>query len=127
MLDDGSQYIQVDAAFRTIQNIAQSKDIWMPHSVDIEPLYRADYIRAVSLFFNQGQAGQEVFGKIKAAYDTHKFNMLGVPQNFKRRIGWIKYDFGTQHWTLRNSKFTTAIIKDAGKEEDHLQETAFLL
>ncbi|KAG0319966.1 hypothetical protein BG000_003742 [Podila horticola] len=114
MLDDGTQYTQIDAAFRTIQNPAQPKDIWMPHSVDIEPLYRADYIRAVSLFFNQGQVGQDIFGQIKAAYENHRSNMAGVPQDYKRRIGWIKYDFGAQHWTLRNSKFTTSIIRDAG-------------
>ncbi|KAG0356627.1 hypothetical protein BG005_004454 [Podila minutissima] len=114
MLDDGSQYGSVEAAFRMYQNIAQPKDIWMPHTVDIEPLDRADYTRAVSLFFNQGQLGEGVYDKIKLAYGTHRLNMAAIPQDFKRRIGWIKYDFSLEHWTLRNSKFTRAIIKDAG-------------
>ncbi|KAG0012618.1 hypothetical protein BGZ81_001468 [Podila clonocystis] len=114
MLVDGTQYAQVDGAFRTEQNTAQPKDIWMPHTVDIEPLYRADYIRAVSLFFDQGQEGQKVYDQIKKAYGTHALNMINVPQAFKRRIGWIRYDFDAEHWLLRNSKFTTAIIKDAG-------------
>lgn len=86
----------------------------MPHSVDIEPLARADYIRAVSLFFNQGVVGQTVFDEIAAAYNRHRDNMKEIPQLSKRRIGWIKYDFNAQYWTLRNSKFTTAIIQDAG-------------
>ncbi|KAG0029305.1 hypothetical protein BGZ82_008027 [Podila clonocystis] len=114
MLDDGTQYAQVDAAFRMQQNAAQLKDIWMPHTVDIEPLYRADYIRAVSLFFNQGQEGQKVYDQIKKAYETHALNMVAVPKAFKRRIGWITYDLNAKHWLLRNSKFTKTIIKDAG-------------
>ncbi|KAG0100853.1 hypothetical protein BGZ93_000040 [Podila epicladia] len=114
MLGDWSQYALVDAAFRMNQGPAQLKDIWMPHNEDMEPLARADYIRAVSLFFNQGQRGEEVYNKIKSAYETHKNNMAAVPQNFKRRIGWIKYDFDLGRWTLRNSNFTRAIIRDAG-------------
>lgn len=124
MLDDGSQYGSVEAAFRMYQNIAQPKDIWMPHTVDIEPLDRADYTRAVSLFFNQGQLGEGVYDKIKLAYGTHRLNMAAIPQDFKRRIGWIKYDFSLEHWTLRNSKFTRAIIKDAGKK-GYLEESVF--
>lgn len=116
MTEDGTQYNNTDAAFREDQHPEQLKDIWMPHSVDIEPLARADYIRAVSLFFGQGATGQTVFGQIAAAYNQHQANMGGIPKPSKRRIGWIRYDFSINRWTLRNSKFTSAIIQDAGND-----------
>ncbi|KAI9238666.1 MAG: hypothetical protein BYD32DRAFT_413111 [Podila humilis] len=124
MTADETQYSLVNATFREDQHPEQPKDIWMPHSVDIHPLARADYVRAVSLFFNQGAAGQTVYDQIAAAYNQHRDNMEGIPGPSKRRIGWIRYDFSTSHWTLRNSNFTRALIEDAGGQPFPLCGTA---
>ncbi|KAG0328865.1 hypothetical protein BG004_002453, partial [Podila humilis] len=109
-----AQYESISAAFRYVQDPGQKKDIWMPHTIDIEPLARLENLKAVSLFFNAGLKGEEVYNQIKSAYETHKNNMAGIPQANKKRIAWVRYNLELKRWQLRNSRLTRAIIQDAG-------------
>ncbi|KAF9420463.1 hypothetical protein BGZ94_009112 [Podila epigama] len=109
-----NQYAAIDAAFRQDQDLAQPKDIWMRHAIDIEPLARAEYIKAVSFFFDAGLEGIKIYDRIKGVYETHKNNLATLNANNKKRVAWLYYDFGLKRWKLRNSKFTRAIITDAG-------------
>ncbi|KAG0308787.1 hypothetical protein BGZ98_006834 [Dissophora globulifera] len=109
-----TQYDAVDAGFRQYIHVAQAKDIWIPTSVDVDPLLRIEYIAAVSLFFNDGNTGDLMYSKIKEAYTTLKADMAQIPAANKKRIGWVYYDFSTSVWRIRNSQFTRGIITDAG-------------
>ncbi|KAF9297255.1 hypothetical protein BGZ88_010650 [Linnemannia elongata] len=115
-LDDTifNQYDSVDVGFRENKHADQLKDVWVPMSVEVAPLLRVEYIKAVSLFFNNGSQASTIYDTIIKTYNTLKDDMSRIPQANKRRIGWVKYDFGRTSWTLRNTDFTRGIIKDAG-------------
>ncbi|KAF9106669.1 hypothetical protein BGX29_008818 [Mortierella sp. GBA35] len=115
-LDDGifDQYNAIDVGFRVNPHQSQLKDVWVPESVEVKPLLRAEYIKALSLFFNNGNRGEEIYSTIKGAYENLKNDMAGIAPGFKKRIGWVKYDFARVTWVLRNSDFVQGIIKDAG-------------
>jgi hypothetical protein len=101
-------------AFRENEDVAQVKDVWVPMSIEVAPLLRVEYIKAVSLFFNNGVQASATYNKIIEAYNNVKADMANIPQENKRHIGWVKYDFSRSTWTLRNTPFTRGIIQDAG-------------
>ncbi|KAF8947942.1 hypothetical protein BGZ47_007210 [Haplosporangium gracile] len=111
---NSAQYESVDVGFRENENISQVKDVWVPMSVEVEPLLRVEYIKAVSLFLNTGTAASVTYDTIIGTYNTLKLDMQRIPVANKRRIGWVKYDFVRGSWTLRNTNFTRGIITDAG-------------
>ncbi|KAG0368963.1 hypothetical protein BC939DRAFT_493636 [Gamsiella multidivaricata] len=115
-LNDGdpNQYNALNGSFRENQHTAQKKDIWIPSSNSVDPLLRSEYITAVSLFFNDGQNGELVYSRIKAAYTTLQADMARIPAANKKRIGWVYYDFSFQTWRLRNNDFSKGIITAAG-------------
>lgn len=106
-------YTAVDVGFREYKG-ASLKDVWVPMSVEVEPLLRVEYIKAVSLFFNNGTQASNLYNTIIGTYNNLKNDMNNIPPANKRRIGWVKYDFTQNSWTLRNTAFTRGIIKDAG-------------
>jgi hypothetical protein len=110
---DFNQNSGLDGIFGT-ETPASSKDIWIPRITTVDPLLRIEYITAVSLFFNDGKNGEVVYDRIKAAYKELERNMLQIPADNKKRIGWVYYDFSKKTWSLRNSNFTRAIIQAAG-------------
>lgn len=108
-----TQYAAVDVGFRPLKS-AEPKDVWVPMSVEVAPLLRVEYIKAVSLFFNNGTQASITYDTIIGSYNNLKNNMNNIPEANKRRIGWVKYNFVQKSWTLRNTAFTRGIIKDAG-------------
>ncbi|KAK3838810.1 MAG: hypothetical protein J3R72DRAFT_182322 [Linnemannia gamsii] len=115
-LDDSKfdQYTNIDVGFRINAHPAQTKDVWIPMSVEVSPLLRVEYIMAVSLFFDKGQSALVTYEMIKGTYNNLSIDMKNIPDNKKKRIGWVRYDFSRKSWTLRNSAFTRGIITDAG-------------
>ncbi|KAF9550077.1 hypothetical protein EC957_001563 [Mortierella hygrophila] len=109
-----NQYDSVNVGFRENKNPAQIKDVWVPMSVEVAPLLRVQYINAVALFFNSGSQALITYNTIIGTYNQLKLDMSRIPQANKMRIGWVKYDFVHQSWTLRNTEFTRGIIIDAG-------------
>ncbi|KAG0297219.1 hypothetical protein BGZ96_007277 [Linnemannia gamsii] len=107
------QYNTVDVGFREDISISQLKDVWMPMSIEVEPLLRVEYIKAVSLFFGYGARALTTYNEIIETYNLIKVDMQGVPEANRRRIGWVKYDFSRNSWQLRNTAFTRGIIRDA--------------
>ncbi|KAF9280514.1 hypothetical protein BGZ68_007183 [Mortierella alpina] len=115
-LDKGnfSQYDSIDVGFAPLQNTAQTKDVWIPMADYVDPLLKIEYIRLVSLFFNQHQKGQEVSDAIRNSYNVMAADMSNIPAANKKRIAWIKYDFNRASWVIRSNPFTKAIITNAG-------------
>ncbi|KAF9949454.1 hypothetical protein BGZ72_008774 [Mortierella alpina] len=115
-LEDGNlaQYEAINVAFRPYKHDGQPKDVWIPMSADVDPLLKIEYIRLVSLFFDQGVLGQARFNDIRDSYNNMVNDMSKIPAANKKRIAWIKYDFGRKSWVIRNSPFTKAIITGAG-------------
>lgn len=111
------QYQEVNVGFRENQDLAQVKGVWIPMSVEVAPLMRVEYIKAVSLFFNNGAQAMDTYNKIIATYNTLRTDMLNIPKSNRRRIGWVKYDFGRGSWILDNTAFTRGIIIDAGRSD----------
>ncbi|KAK3811595.1 MAG: hypothetical protein JOS17DRAFT_763064 [Linnemannia elongata] len=109
-----NQFDAVSVGFRENKDISQPKDVWVPMSVEVEPLLRVQYIKAVSLFFNSGFQSSITYDTIIGTYNNLKLDMSRIPQGNKKRIGWVKYDFTQNSWTLRNTNFTRGIIRDAG-------------
>ncbi|KAG9073172.1 hypothetical protein KI688_000959 [Linnemannia hyalina] len=109
-----NQYLTVDVGFRENKDPGQIKDVWVPMSIEVAPLLRAQYINAVSLFFNSGSQALITYNTIIGTYNQLKIDMSGIPNENKMRIGWVKYDFGNKTWKLRNTEFTRGIITDAG-------------
>ncbi|KAG0081749.1 hypothetical protein BGZ90_005111 [Linnemannia elongata] len=108
-----TQYAAVDVGFRELKT-AEPKDVWVPMSVEVAPLLRVEYIKAVSLFFNTGTQASITYDKIIGSYNNLKNNMNNIPEANKMRIGWVRYSFVQNSWTLRNTAFIRGIIKDAG-------------
>ncbi|KAG0253580.1 hypothetical protein BG011_006299 [Mortierella polycephala] len=108
------QYTQLDATFRPIQHQGQIKDIWVPTWDDSKPLFGIEYIKAVSMFFGNGQSGESVYKTIKDSYMVLQDDMIRIPKENKKRIAWVMYDFNTKYWRLRNNPFSRNIIIDAG-------------
>ncbi|KAI8606303.1 hypothetical protein EDD21DRAFT_349230 [Dissophora ornata] len=109
-----TQYDTLDGGFAQYIDAAQPKDIWIPTSVDVDPLLRIEYIAAVSLFFNDGQNGELMYTRINAAYTGLRTDMAQIPVANRKRIGWVYYDFATSVWRIRSSQFTKGIIAAAG-------------
>ncbi|KAF9115895.1 hypothetical protein BGW39_002888 [Mortierella sp. 14UC] len=107
------QYNGIDVGFRIKEDRSQAKDVWVPMSVEVVPLLRVEYIKAISLFFNNGNQATLTYEKIKRTYDNLSMDMRRIPKDKKKRIGWVKYDFTRGSWTLQNSAFTKGIITDA--------------
>ncbi|KAF9184143.1 hypothetical protein BGZ51_003540 [Haplosporangium sp. Z 767] len=108
------QYAQLNATFRPIQHQGQPKDVWVPMWDGSKPLFGIEYIKAVSMFFGNGQEGESVYKRIKDSYLVLQDDMSRIPKENKKRIAWVMYDFSTQYWRLRNNPFTRNIITDAG-------------
>ncbi|ORZ06307.1 hypothetical protein BCR41DRAFT_389235 [Lobosporangium transversale] len=116
-LNDGdfSQYESLNATFRENMHPGQKKDIWVPTTrTEADPLLRVEYIIAISLFFNNGQHGETIYNNIRNAYTTLKNDMARIPLANRKRIAWVRYDFSTSTWRLRNSAFVKKIIEAAG-------------
>ncbi|KAF9909562.1 hypothetical protein EC991_008387 [Linnemannia zychae] len=120
-LDDSNplQYDMVDVGFRIYEHPSQVKDVWVPMSVEVAPLLRVEYIKAIALFFNNGNQGEETYNKIKTSYEKVRIDMENIPGKNKKRIAWVKYDFSRASWTLRNSAFTRGLITDADNVTDN--------
>ncbi|KAF9364370.1 hypothetical protein BGX34_001743 [Mortierella sp. NVP85] len=113
LTDEFNQVNMLDGGFR--QNIlAEPKFIWIPSFTNVDPLLRIEFITAVSLFFNDGPKGENMYLQIKAAYTELARNMEQIPPANRKRIAWVYYDFERSTWKLRNNDFTKAIIKAAG-------------
>ncbi|KAF9897427.1 hypothetical protein BX616_005624, partial [Lobosporangium transversale] len=115
-LNDGdfSQYESLNATFRENMHPGQKKDIWVPTTrTEADPLLRVEYIIAISLFFNNGQHGETIYNNIRNAYTTLKNDMARIPLANRKRIAWVRYDFSTSTWRLRNSAFVKKIIEAA--------------
>ncbi|KAG0212413.1 hypothetical protein BGX28_006382 [Mortierella sp. GBA30] len=110
---DFNQYETIDVGFNPY-NQGPTKDVWIPASIEVDPLLRIEYIRVVSLFFNQGSKGEQQYQTIKNSYNTMASDMDRIPAANKKRIAWVKYDFTTKVWRLRNSQFVRGIITAAG-------------
>lgn len=116
---DASQYAQyglIQAAFLDTPVTAPSKGVYVPQTLEVAPLQRAEYIVAISLFYGMGAAGQNVYNQITSNYNALKEAVAGIPQDQRKRIAWMEYDFSYKVWRIRNSQFTRAIIQDAGNE-----------
>ncbi|KAI8349486.1 hypothetical protein B0O80DRAFT_459655 [Mortierella sp. GBAus27b] len=115
LADDFSQYTtnNIDAGFRQI-NTYEPKDIFIPTENDVDPLERIEFITAISLFFNDGVKGEQVYNAIKTAYSTLQRNMDQIPKENRQRIAWLYYDPTFSTWILRNNRFTRAMIAAAG-------------
>ncbi|KAG0002809.1 hypothetical protein BGZ65_002311 [Modicella reniformis] len=106
------EYENLNATFGEFKHIFEAKDIWIPASVDVEPLLRIEYIVAISLFFNDGTKGEQIYSNIKSAFTELERNMALIEN--KKRIAWVSYDFSVNSWKLHNSKFTKGMITAAG-------------
>ncbi|KAF9572816.1 hypothetical protein EC968_009455 [Mortierella alpina] len=109
-----TQYESIDVGFMPDMQTAQPKDVWIPMATDVDPLLKIEYIRVVSLFFNQAVKGQQVFGDIRDSYNVMASDMSRIPAANKKRIAWVRYDFGRKSWVIRNNPFTKGIITAAG-------------
>ncbi|KAF9162860.1 hypothetical protein BGX21_003405 [Mortierella sp. AD011] len=109
-----TEWSLINAGFLSVMNTAQQKSVWIPSSVDVDPLQRAEYIIAVAMFYNDGVNGQSLYNQIKAAYTNLQNDMNQIPQANRNRIAWVYYDFTLSTWKLRNSAFTKGIIAAAG-------------
>ncbi|KAF9585779.1 hypothetical protein BGW38_000792 [Lunasporangiospora selenospora] len=110
---DPNAYIGIDGAFVDRQHTSQDKDIWIPNA-EVDPIERLAFIKPVSLFFGQGQRGEDVFSKIKTGYEDIRDTAKQIDQSHKKRIGWVQYDSGSGRWELVNTLFVRTIIRDAG-------------
>ncbi|KAF9086115.1 hypothetical protein BGX27_003272 [Mortierella sp. AM989] len=108
------QWNTVNAGILENMYSARSKAIWIPASIEVDPLLRIEYITVVSMFYNDGEHGQLLYNEIKSAYTNLKADMAQIPPENKKRIAWVKYDFTLGTWKLRNSAFTRGIIEAAG-------------
>ncbi|KAF9345032.1 hypothetical protein BGX26_003617 [Mortierella sp. AD094] len=109
-----TEWAMVFGGFLQAMNTAQPKSVWIPASVEVDPLLRIEYITAVSMFYNNGYNGQLLYNNIKTAYTNLQQDMNQIPEAYKNRIAWVYYDFNLNTWKLRNSNFTKGIIAAAG-------------
>ncbi|KAF9425585.1 hypothetical protein BGZ76_003175 [Entomortierella beljakovae] len=113
-VDSFVQWQAVSVGFEETNQIAQAKSVWFPGTIYADPLVRVEFITAMSLFFNDGGHGQQLYDQIKTAFNTLAADMDRIPTNLRNRIAWVYYEFSTQTWRLRNSAFTRGMIKAAG-------------
>ncbi|GJJ70638.1 hypothetical protein EMPS_02988 [Entomortierella parvispora] len=109
-----TQFNNISAAFLMTTQPAENKAVYVPESLEVDPLQRVEYIKAISLFYDLGAEGQSVYNKIRNNYGTLQNAVASIPADQQKRIGWVEYDFSVSAWRIRNSVFTRAIIKDAG-------------
>ncbi|KAF8985195.1 hypothetical protein BGZ46_005558 [Entomortierella lignicola] len=112
--DTQDEWTIATAGFLANMATSQPKAIWIPASVEVDPLYRIEYITAVSLFYNDGVHGQDVYNQIKSAYTNLQADMAQIPSANRNRIGWVYYNFALSTWKLKNDNFTTGLITAAG-------------
>jgi len=115
---DPSQYAAqnglIEAGFLMTSTPSDSKAVYVPESLEVQPLDRVEYIQALSLFYGIGELGQSQYTEISKNYGLLKDAVANIPLDQQKRIGWVEYDFSVGWWRIRSSNFTKAIIKDAG-------------
>ena len=106
-----TQLAAVSALFTSSAN-ANPMSIAFSASADPGPLNRAEWIKFVSLFFNQEQAAEVAFTAIKGRYLCHRQAVAGVAS--KPVVAWMYNSSWSKNWVLSNAPFKRTLLQDAG-------------
>ncbi|KAF9165696.1 hypothetical protein DFQ26_009564 [Actinomortierella ambigua] len=81
---------------------------------NVEPLKRVELIKLYSLLYNMPAEGDRIYNLIVDSYGNIQRSLVTIPDQNKKRIAWVRYDFPAQTWYLQTTAFAMKIIQAAG-------------
>ncbi|KAF9976494.1 hypothetical protein BGZ73_008498 [Actinomortierella ambigua] len=84
------------------------------HNEDANPLHRAQMIKLYSLLYNAPAEGDRIYKQIEESYTNIQRSLVAIPDENKKRIAWVRYDYPTNQWYLQTTAFAMMLIQAAG-------------
>ncbi|RHZ46812.1 hypothetical protein Glove_606g101 [Diversispora epigaea] len=110
---ESSNLENVDIVF-TSTPLTGSKYVTISMGDDLSPLSNSEWIKFVSVFYNREIEADSAYSNIETVYNCNTNNLNNIPQDSKKLIAWVSYDFDNSSFTISGDNYHSWLIKNAG-------------